>query len=128
MKHRRVRQIVARHLEDPDAVEGVTHATHAHMQLDRLGWAMRVAADAMAAGDVRAIGPFIKAIDRLDRYLPLTRRPEDEDDQRRRLHAADHLVLSELRRRMEEGIRQGVARAKALEEKAAAKRRRLPKR
>ncbi len=44
------------------------------MQIDRLGWAMRVAAEAMAEGDVRAIGPFIKAIDRLDRYQELARR------------------------------------------------------
>jgi hypothetical protein len=68
---RRVRQIVAEYLEDRDAVEGVTHA---HMQIDRLGWALRVAAEKMAEGDIRAIGPFIKAIDRLDRYQALARR------------------------------------------------------
>jgi hypothetical protein len=72
---RRVRQIVAEYLKDRDAVEGVTHA---HMQIDRLGWAMRVAAEAMAEGDVRAIGPFIKAIDRLDRYQALARRTGTE--------------------------------------------------
>jgi hypothetical protein len=71
LTERRVRQIVAEHLKDRDAVEGVTHA---HMQIDRLGWAMRVAAEAMAEGDLRAIGPFIKAIDRLDRYQELARR------------------------------------------------------
>ncbi len=71
LTERRVRQIVAESLKDRDAVEGVTHA---HMQIDRLGWAMRVAAEAMAEGDVRAIGPFIKAIDRLDRYQELARR------------------------------------------------------
>ena len=71
LTERRVRQIVAEYLKDRDAVEGVTHA---HMQIDRLGWAMRVAAEAMAEGDVRAIGPFIKAIDRLDRYQELARR------------------------------------------------------
>ena len=68
---RRVRQIVAGYLRERDAVEGVTHA---HMQIDRLGWAMRVAAEKMAGGDVRAVGPFIKAIDRLDRYQELARR------------------------------------------------------
>ena len=71
LTERRVRQIVAEYLKDRDAVEGVTHA---HMQIDRLGWAMRVAAQAMTEGDVRAIGPFIKAIDRLDRYQALARR------------------------------------------------------
>jgi len=71
LTERRVRQIVAEYLKDRDAVESVTHA---HMQIDRLGWAMRVAAEAMGEGDVRAIGPFIKAIDRLDRYQALARR------------------------------------------------------
>lgn len=77
LTERRVRQIVAKYLKDRDAVEGVTHA---HMQIDRLGWAMRVAAEAMAEGDVRAIGPFIKAIDRLDRYQELARRTATQAD------------------------------------------------
>ena len=77
LTERRVRQIVAEYLKDRDAVEGVTHA---HMQIDRLGWAMRVAAEAMAEGDVRAIGPFIKAIDRLDRYQELARRTATQAD------------------------------------------------
>ena len=68
----RVRRIVAQHLKDREAVEGVTHA---HIQIDRLGSAMRVAAEKMAEGDIRAIGPFIRAIDRLDRYQDLARRP-----------------------------------------------------
>jgi hypothetical protein len=75
LTERRVRQIIAEFLKDRDGVEGVTHA---HMQIDRLGWAMRVAAAAMAEGDVRAIGPFIKAIDRLDRYQALARRTGTE--------------------------------------------------
>jgi hypothetical protein len=65
---RRVRQIVAQFLKEREALEGVTHA---HMQIDRLGRAMRVASDALARGDVRAIGPFIRVIDRLDRYQTL---------------------------------------------------------
>jgi hypothetical protein len=34
---------------------------------------MRVAAEKMIRGDVRAIGPFIKAIDRPDRHQELAR-------------------------------------------------------
>jgi len=81
ISERRVRQIVAEYLKDRDAVEDVTHA---HMQIDRLGWALRVAAEKMAEGDIRAIAPFIKAIDRLDRYQALARQaqkqPTSEED------------------------------------------------
>ena len=79
---RRVRQIVAEFLKAREALEG---ATHAHMQIDRLGRAMRVASDALARGDIRAIGPFIRVIDRLDRYQTLAQetraRPTPVEDQ-----------------------------------------------
>ena len=68
ISERRVRQIVTQFLKAREALEG---ATHAHMQIDRLGRAMRVASDALARGDIRAIGPFIRVIDRLDRYQTL---------------------------------------------------------
>jgi len=42
---RRVRQIVAAATKEREAAAGLTHA---HMQVDRLGFAMRVAAEAMA--------------------------------------------------------------------------------
>jgi hypothetical protein len=94
LTERRVRQIVAEYLEDRDAVEGVTHA---HMQIDRLGWALRVAAEKMAEGDIRAIGPFIKAIDRLDRYQALARRTGTRDN----TSEGDRLVIHELVRRIQ---------------------------
>jgi len=78
---RRVQQIVAEHLKEREAVEGVTHA---HMQIDRVGWAMRVASDAMAEGDIRAIGPFMRAVDRLDRYQALVKQPTGGRDRRPR--------------------------------------------
>jgi hypothetical protein len=93
LTERRVRQIVAGHLKDREAVEGITHA---HMQIDRLGWAMQVAAKAMAEGDVRAIGPFIKATDRLDRYQELAR----ESATREHTSEGDRLVMQELVRRI----------------------------
>jgi hypothetical protein len=65
------------------------------MQIDRLGFAMRVAGEAMAKGDVRAITPFIKAIDRLDRYQALA-----EEAAPRPTSEADKLVMQELVRRI----------------------------
>lgn len=82
LTERRVRQIVTQFLKEREALEGVTHA---HMQIDRLGRAMRVAGDALARGDIRAIGPFIRVIDRLDRYQTLAHqaaaRPSPVEDQ-----------------------------------------------
>jgi hypothetical protein len=89
LSERRVRQIVGKYLEELEAVEGVTHA---HMRIDRLGWAMRVAAEKMVRGDVRAIGPFIKAIDRLDCYQELAR----ETTKKWPAAEADQLVMQEL--------------------------------
>src|SRR5580658_6224557 len=41
---------------------------HAKLQLARLQPAMRIAAEAVADGDVKAIAPLLKVLDRLDRY------------------------------------------------------------
>ena len=62
---RRVRQIVSQVLERRE-VDG--EGAHAHLQLGRLGPALRVAGQAVAEGDVKAIAPLIKVLDRLDRY------------------------------------------------------------
>jgi predicted transcriptional regulator len=61
----RVRQIVREALERrlPDA-----DADHAKLQLSRLQPAMRVATHAVEDGDVWAIAPLLKVLDRLDRY------------------------------------------------------------
>jgi hypothetical protein len=92
VSERRIRQIVAEHLKRREAAKG---GTHANMQMDRLGFAMRVAGEAMAKGDVRAITPFIKAIDRLDRYQALA-----EEAAPRPTSEADKLVMQELVRRI----------------------------
>ncbi len=70
MSERRVRQIVKQALERR---EGLESAVHAHMQIDRLGQAMRVAGNALARGEVRAGAPFIEAVEKLDRYQLLAR-------------------------------------------------------
>ena len=99
LKERRVRQIVTQFLKEREAVSG---AAHAHMQLDRLGRAMRVAGDALARGDIRAIAPFIRVIDRLDRYQTLAEetaaRPE------RAYTAGDQVVMDSIVARIRRGF------------------------
>ena len=99
LKERRVRQIVTQFLKEREAVSG---AAHAHMQLDRLGRAMRVAGDALSRGDIRAIAPFIRVIDRLDRYQTLAEetaaRPE------RAYTAGDQVVMDSIVARIRRGF------------------------
>ena len=90
LSERRVRQIVKQALEGREALES---AIHAHMQIDRLGQAMRVAGDALARGDVRAVAPFIKAVEKLDRYQSLAR---EVAPQRRKPNDGDQLVMQTL--------------------------------
>jgi len=59
----RVRQIVRQALERRIIDEG---AEHAKLQLARLQPAMRLAGEAIADGDVTAIAPLMKALDRLE--------------------------------------------------------------
>jgi hypothetical protein len=61
----RIRQIVSEVLQKRSVDSG---ADHAKLQLDRLLPAMQLGAEAIAAGDVSAIAPYLKVLDRLDRY------------------------------------------------------------
>jgi hypothetical protein len=61
----RIRQIVSAELEQRSVDSG---AEHAKLQLERLASVMQLAAEAIAAGDVTAITPYLKVLDRLDRY------------------------------------------------------------
>ena len=61
---RRIRQIVSEVLQKRAVDSG---AEHAKLQLDRLAPAVQLGAEAIAAGDVSAISPYLKALDRLDR-------------------------------------------------------------
>ena len=92
---RRVQQIVADEIKRREADEG---ATHANLQLDRLGYAMRVACEALAEGDVKAIAPFVKVIDRLDRYQELAREAAPPRTRSR----GDELVVRDMIRRIRE--------------------------
>jgi hypothetical protein len=61
----RVRQIVRETLDRRPLDE---ETDHAKLQLARLQAAMRIASEAVAGGDVTAIAPLVKVLDRLDRY------------------------------------------------------------
>jgi hypothetical protein len=76
----RVRQIVrealGRRLPDEDT-------DRAKLQLERLRPAMRVATVALEEGDVAAIAPYLKVLDRLDRYQKTARVNQVYDDSAR---------------------------------------------
>ena len=67
LTERRVRQIVTETPEGREALEKV----HARMQVERIGQAVRVAGEALARGEIRAVAPFIKAVETLDRFQSL---------------------------------------------------------
>jgi hypothetical protein len=101
LTERRVRQILAQFLKTREALGG---AAHAHMQIDRLGRAMRVAGDALARGDIRAIGPFIRVIDRLDRYQALALKTAARPSA-----AGEQIVLQALHARMRRMVEDEIA-------------------
>jgi hypothetical protein len=77
----RIRQIVSQELQQRGVDSG---AEHAKLQLDRLAPAIQLAAEAMAAGDISAITPYLKALDRLDRYQTVATANQVYDDEARK--------------------------------------------
>jgi predicted transcriptional regulator len=77
----RVRQIVSEELQKRAVDSG---ADHAKLQLDRLAPAVQLAAEAIAAGDISAITPYLKALDRLDRYQTVAGANQVYDDEARK--------------------------------------------
>jgi transcriptional regulator with XRE-family HTH domain len=77
----RIRQIVSEELEKRAVDSG---AEHAKLQLDRLAPAVQLGAEAIAAGDVSAISPYLKALDRLDRYQTVASANQVYDDEARK--------------------------------------------
>lgn len=76
----RIRQIVSEVLQKRPVDSG---ADHAKLQLDRLLPPMQLAAEAIAAGDVTAISPYLKVLDRLDRYQTVASANQVYDDEAR---------------------------------------------
>jgi hypothetical protein len=77
----RIRQIVSEVLQKRAVDSG---ADHAKLQLDRLAPALQLAAEAIAAGDISAITPYLKALDRLDRYQTVASANQAYDDEARK--------------------------------------------
>ena len=61
----RIRQIVSEVLGKRIIDRGVDHA---HLQLERLMPALRVVGEAIGRGELKAVAPLIKVIDRLDKH------------------------------------------------------------
>ena len=112
LSDRRVRQIVGEHVRRSEPVDEDAHAA---LQIERLGFALKVAGEALAKADIRAIAPFIKAIDRLDAYQTRARkaapRPSPE---------ADALVVKALVDRIRRGVEAEAAPARRPSEPSAA--------
>ena len=77
----RIRQIVSEVLHKR-VVD--SRADHASLQLDRLTPAIQLGAEAIAAGDVSAISPYLKALDRLDRYQTVVGANQGYNDEARK--------------------------------------------
>jgi hypothetical protein len=73
----RIRQIVSKELQHRAVDSG---AEHAKLQLDRLAPAIQLA----AGGDISAITPYLKALDRLDRYQTVATANQVYDDEARK--------------------------------------------
>ena len=61
----RIRQVVSEVLARRVIDRG---ADHAHLQLERLMPALRLVGEAIGRGELKAVGPLIKVIDRLDKH------------------------------------------------------------
>ena len=77
----RIRQIVSQELQQRAVDSG---AEHAKLQLDRLAPAIQLAAEGIVAGDISAITPYLKALDRVDRYQVVASANQVYDDEARK--------------------------------------------
>jgi len=77
LSEKHVRRIVGKTLRKREIDEKTDHAL---LQLTRLAPAMQLAAEAVAQGDVKAIAPLLRVLDRYDQYQPAARRSQVYDD------------------------------------------------
>jgi hypothetical protein len=79
----RIRQIVSEVLSKRVIDRGVDHA---HLQLERLMPALRIVGEAIGRGELKAVGPLIKVIDRLDKHqVTVVAKYEYGPEERKRL-------------------------------------------
>ncbi len=105
LSERRVRQIVGAHVRRSQPVDEDIYAA---LQIERLEFVVKMAGEALAKGDVRAIAPYIKAIDRLDAYQTRARKAAPQPSQQ-----ADALVVEMLVDRIRLGVEAEMAGAKS---------------
>jgi hypothetical protein len=89
----RIRQIVSEVLQRRAVDSG---ADHAKLQLARLAPAVQLGAEAIAAGDVSAISPYLKALDRLDKYQTVASAHQgyDEEDRRKLMERINRIAAN----------------------------------
>src|SRR5580704_11154692 len=93
VSEQRVRKIVSDALDQ----QGTDlPADHALLQLVRLEGAHEVAAQAIAAGDLRAVGPYLKVLGRLDRYQAGAKKDPYDDGAWEKLLGKMNRILARL--------------------------------
>ncbi|HKI13717.1 MAG TPA: hypothetical protein VKA12_01660 [Roseiarcus sp.] len=94
---RRVRQIVSEALQRRQVDDGSDHAMLQHARLEK---AIRLAAEAVAEGEIGAIAPYLKVLAQLDRYQGAASAKQAYDEKaRERLFAKINRVAARLDRR-----------------------------
>jgi hypothetical protein len=77
LSRERVRQIVAAALDDREADSGLDHS---RLQITRLEPALRLAAERVAAGELRAVDRLLKVLERLAKYEHTVRTKVEYED------------------------------------------------
>src|SRR5208282_5427902 len=91
---RRVRQIVSEALQRRQVDDGSDHAMLQHARLEK---ALRLAAEAVAEGEIGAIAPYLKVLAQLDRYQGAASAKQAYDEKaRERLFAKINRVAARL--------------------------------
>ncbi len=87
----RIRQIVSEVLGKRVIDRG---ADHAHLQLERLMPALRLVGEAIGRGELKAVGPLIRVIDRLDKHQDtvVAKYSYGPEERRRLLEKVNRLV------------------------------------
>jgi hypothetical protein len=103
LSEQQVRKIVADALKRQEVDDPPDHAL---LQLVRLEGAHALTAEAVAAGDFKAIGPYLQVLDRIDRYRKAGARKKDyDDDARERLFAKMNRTVARLEAEARKSVR-----------------------
>ena len=105
LSERRVRKIVSDALRRQTVDDAPDHAL---LQLVRLEGAQALAAEAIDAGDLKAIAPYLKVLERLDRYhKAAATKPVYDAAARERLFAKMSRIADRLEAKARKGAGQG---------------------